>query len=323
MRAAFIRAHGGPEAIEYGELPVPRPGPTDVLVRMEVSEANHVDRFVRSGSYATPTPFPFVIGRDVVGTVVEAGPGAPGFRTGDAVWSNSLGIDGRQGAWSELCVVPGERLYRLPDDVPSEAAAPVLHSAATAHIGLFRRATLRAGDVIFVAGAAGAVGTAVVQLAVAAGARVVASASARDADWCLALGAEAVFDYRRPDLHEAIAAAVPEGLDLWWDCSGRNDLAAALPLLRPGGRVLVMAGMGATPVLPVGELYPRDLGVIGFAISNASAADLADAARAINRLLGRGLLAARVAETLPLSDARRAHELLAAGGLRGRILIRP
>ncbi len=322
MRAAFVRSLGSADLIEVGELPVPRPGPTDVLVRMEASETNYVDLFVRSGQYRTRTPFPFVIGRDLVGTVVEAGPGA-GFRVGDRVWTNSLGHAGRQGAFAEYAVVAGERLYRLPAGVEPRTAAPVLHTAATAALGLFRRARVRAGDTVFVGGAGGGVGTAVVQLAVGAGARVVATASPRDAEWCRSCGAGVVVDYHAADALGQIREACPEGVDIWWDTSGHHDFEASLPLVRQGGSVVVMAGMGATPVLPVGALYTRDLHLHGFAISNASVEDLSDTARLINRFLSAGRLPARVAEILPLADAARAHRMLEGGQVRGRILIRP
>jgi NADPH:quinone reductase-like Zn-dependent oxidoreductase len=193
--AAYITGHGSPDAIRVGELPVPEPGPTDVIVRTEALAVNHVDTFVRSGSYRTHTPFPFVIGRDLVGTVAARGAGVAKFRAGDRVWCNSLGHDGRQGSFARYALVPVERLYRLPDAADPGAAVAVLHTAATAHIGLFREARLRAGETVVVTGAAGGVGSALVQLASFAGAKVVATASGRDAEWCRSLGAHTVIDH--------------------------------------------------------------------------------------------------------------------------------
>ncbi|GAB3272675.1 hypothetical protein GCM10027449_09430 [Sinomonas notoginsengisoli] len=187
MQAAFVRELGGTEKIEVGQLPIPEAGPTDVLVRMEASAVNHVDLFVRSGSYKTGTPFPFVIGRDLVGTVERVGPGVVAFVPGDRVWTNSLGHAGRQGAFSEYAVVAEDRLYPLPDGVDPCAAAPVLHAAATAYLGLVREAHLQPGETVFVAGGGGAVGGAVIQLAKSMGARILTSASADDAEWCRSL----------------------------------------------------------------------------------------------------------------------------------------
>lgn len=323
MRAAYIRATGGVEQIEVGQLPTPLPGPADVLVRVELSAVNHVDLFVRSGAYRTHTPFPFVVGRDLVGTVAATGPGVTRFAPGDRVWCNSLGHDGRQGAFAQYAVAAADRVYPLPEGVAAEAAAPVLHAAATAHIGLFREARLTLGETVFVGGAGGAVGSAVVQFASAAGARVVATASRRDLAWCIESGAAEAIAYDADDFDEQVRAAAPDGYDVWWDNSGRYDFERTLPLLRRGGRVMVMAGLGAAPVLPVGALYVRDVSLHGFAISNASVDDLATAAEAVNAGLVAGWLRGRVGATFPLEEAAKAHAALESGSVRGRILVRP
>src|SRR5699024_8578603 len=323
MTAAFTDVLGGVETIRVGDLPVPEPGATEVLVRMEASEVNHVDLFVRSGAFPTPLTFPFVIGRDLVGTVVAVGEAAQQFSPGDRVWSNSLGHDGRQGAFSEFVAAPAERLYRLPDGIDPAEAAPVLHAAGTAHIGLVREARLRPGETIVVGSASGAVGTAVVQLAAAMGARVIAGASTGDEEWVADCGAETVIDKHAEDFHRHVEQAAPGGVDVWWDPSGADDYNRSVPLLAQGARVIAMAGMQAAPRLPIGQLYTRDASLLGFAISNASAADLAEAAQAINRMLATGRLRGRVGATFHLAEAAEAHRALESGGVRGRILILP
>ncbi len=324
MRAAFIRKTGSVDEILVGELPVPCPGPTDVLVRMEASEANFVDLFVRSGAYQTHTPFPFIIGRDLVGAVAEIGSGVGRFSVGDKVWCNSLGHAGRQGAWAEYAVVSEDRLYPLPAGVDAKQAVAVLHAAATAHIGLVREAKLAAGETIFVEGGGGAVGSAVVQLATAMGARVIASDSQEGGDWCKSCGAEVVFDYHRKDLYEQVRVTTPEGVNVWWDTSGRNDFTHCLPLLAVGGRAVIMSGLsGASPVLPVGALYTHEITLHGFAISNATVTDLAAAAATINRLLAAGRLKTRIGATYNLADAVQAQADLESRKVRGRIVVVP
>jgi NADPH:quinone reductase-like Zn-dependent oxidoreductase len=323
MWAAFVRAPGPADSIEFGTLPVPRPGPTDVLVRVEATAVNHVDLFVRSGAYATHTPFPFIIGRDVAGTVAATGSGVRVFTAGDKVWANSLGYGGRQGSFAEYAVVGAERLFRLPDGVDPRWAVAVAHTAATAHIGLFREARLAPGESVFVGGAGGGVGSAVVQLARAAGARVIATTSGQDAQWCHSCGAHEVLDYHDPGLADTLRRVHPQGFDVWWDNSGTHDFETTLPLLRRGGRVIVLAGLTARPFLPVGQLYTRDASLRGFAISNASVEDLARAADAVNRLLGEGGLQSRVCQTFPLEKAAEAHRLMEAGARGGRILVIP
>lgn len=324
MRAAFIRQTGGIEAIQVGELPVPQPGPTDVLVRMQASDVNHVDLFVRSGAFATHTPFPFVIGRDLVGTVAAVGSGVASFSMGDRVWCNSLGYGGRQGAFAEYAVVPAERLYPLPGSIDPAEAAAVLHTGATAYIGLVREAGLRVGETILVEGAGGGVGSAIVQMASAMGAHVIATAAPRDEDWCRSCGAAVVFDYHRDDLYDQIRRAAPQGVDIWWDNSGRNDFMQCLPLLGLGGRAVIMSGLqGPDPTLPVGAMYTKEVTLHGFAISNASVSDLADAAAGVNYMLSTGQLRARIGQTFQLEDAAQAHEAMAFGGIRGRIVVLP
>jgi NADPH:quinone reductase-like Zn-dependent oxidoreductase len=321
MHAAFVDRPGPAESIRYGVLPVPAPGPTDVLVRVEAIAVNHVDTFVRSGSYATPLPSPFVVGRDLVGTIVECSAGAPGFAVGDRVWTNSLGHAGRQGAAAEYAVVPADRLYRAPDGAAAAELVAVLHPAATAFLAVELHGAVRPGETVLVAGAAGHVGRAAVLLAARAGARVVATARAEDADMVRTLGADVVVDYRSPDLAARLHAAAPDGVDVHVDTSGHHDLDLAVGLMARGGRIVLLAGMGARPALPVGAVYTHDLQLRGFAISVATVDELAAAARRINQLAADGSLRPRAVEQLPLAAAADAHQRLEAGDARGTRLV--
>jgi 2-desacetyl-2-hydroxyethyl bacteriochlorophyllide A dehydrogenase len=317
MRAAFLQELGPPDVIRYGEIAAPRPGPTDVLVNVQATTVNPVDTFVRSGVFRTPMDFPFVVGRDLVGTVAEAGPGATGFRPGDRVWCNSLGHEGRQGAAAEQAVVAADRLYHLPEGTDPYAAVAVFHPAATAYLALFVHGRLRMGETVLVAGAAGNVGSALVTLAARAGARVLATAAARDAEWCAESGAAEVFDYRDPDLVSGIRRAAPSGLDLYLDTAGVNDLETSVGLLARRGRVVLLSGARTRPVLPAGPLYMNDRSVVGFVISHATPGELAEAAACVNDLLGQGALRPRRTEVLPLSAAGDVHDRMEKGELRG------
>ena len=323
MKAAYITTLGSPDVITYGEMDRPVPGPTDVLVRVEAAAVDPVDTFVRSGAYRTPTPFPFVLGRDLVGTVAETGPGATGFAVGDRVWSHSMGHGGRQGVTAEYCVVGVDRLYHLPGDVDAARAVAVLHPVATAHLALFRHARLRPGETVLVIGGAGNVGGAATVLAARAGARVLAVARAETASDCLRAGATAVVDHRDPDAAEQLRELTGDGVDVHLDTSGHQDLDAALAVVGHGARVVLMAGLTARPVLPVGAVYPRDVSLVGFAISNASVDDLAGTARVINHGLADDAFPIPVTVELPLSRTAEAHRMIEAGGVRGRIVLRP
>lgn len=135
-----------------------------------------------------------------------------------------------------------------------------------------------------------------------------------------------VVDYRDPQALRRIGAAAPSGVDVFWDSAGRHDFHQTLPLLARGARVVVMAGLDARPVLPVGLLYTRDASLRGFAISNASVSDLAEAARVINDRLANNGLRTRIGARLPLAKAALAHRLQEARDQnrpRGRIVVLP
>lgn len=312
MRAAFFTEPGPAEAVKVGELPVPVPGPADVLVAVEAAVINPVDTLIRSGRWTTPTPYPFVTGRDLVGTVTAAGPGS-GFSAGERVWSHSLGHAGRQGSCSEFAVVAADRLYRLPDGVAVKEAAAVLHCAGTAVLGLQLRARARAGQTILVGGAAGGIGSALVRLAAEAGLRVIATARPDDHARCLEQGASAVFDYSDPDLADQVRAVAPGGVDIHWDTSGRMPLGDLVAVTAPSGKIIVTAGVqpqpAGTSLLPV---YSRDITILGFAISYATIPELAITAQSVNRHLAAGALTAKGTSVLPLDQAPLAHALVEA-----------
>jgi NADPH:quinone reductase-like Zn-dependent oxidoreductase len=323
MRAAFIREPGPPEAIQVGELPVPQPGPTDVLVRVRAVALDPVDALIRSGRYRTPIPFPFVIGRDLVGSVVQVGSAALPFQEGELVWCNSLGHEGRQGAFAEYAVVPADRLYRVPEGVDPEEVVAVAHPAATAYLGWFVHARLRAGETVYVGGAAGNVGMAALQMAVLAGARVIAGARDRDHARLLEAGADAAVDYRDPRLAQRLAELVRDGVDVMWNTSGHHELAAVPELVAPGGRILLTASSGPQVTLPLRALYVRDVSLLGFVLSRASVRELADAAALINRMLADRTLTTRITARLPLSEAAAVHRRMEAGEVEGRIVLFP
>ncbi len=322
MRACYIERLGPAEEIRYGELPRPEPGLGQVLVRADAVAVNPVDTYVRSGRYPTPLPgFPFVVGRDLVGVVERTGPAArTQFAPGQRVWSASLGHDGRQGAAAEYVAVAAERLYRLPYGVDPVTAVAAVHPAVTAYLGLVVHAGgIGPGDTVVVQGAAGNVGTAVTELAVALGGRVLALARADDGSWCREHGAAAVIDYTASDLAEQVGRQVPEGAAVWFDTSGRPAIDAAVRVLAARGRLVVIAGRDTIAGLPLWPFYTNSLRLVGFVVSTATVPELSRAARCVNALLAGGRLVPRIAEVLPLSRTARAHRLVEQG-VRGRIV---
>ncbi|MDN5806484.1 MAG: NADPH:quinone reductase [Brevibacterium sp.] len=341
MKAAYVKHLGEVDEIRYGDLPEPVPGPTDYLVEVSAASLNPVDTLVRSGRFPTAAPLPFILGRDLVGTVISAPVGAP-LQPGEAVWCSSLGYDGRQGSYSERAVVPADRLYPAPPGTDMTSSnvhrlVALAHPATTAWLGWFEHGRLTPGDKVFVGGGAGNVGSAAIQLAAAAGARIIASSHPRDFDAVAAAGAEMVLDYRDPDLPAACAKAVPEGFDLIWDTSGHHDGRFLAAATAPGGRILITAAAEASTQLPLGRLYTKDVSLIGFVMSRTSADQLARAAKGLMPFLesgresgraepgraGSGSLTTTITKVLALSDAGQAHSMMEAGDVHGRIVIVP
>lgn len=323
MAAAYVNRLGDPAEIDYGELPVPRPGPDEVLINAIGSAVNHVDTFVRSGSFPTPIRFPFVIGRDVAGTVVAVGDRVDQFRVGDRVWCNSMGHGGRQGVAAEYAAAPAERVYPVPPGVDPTTAVAVAHPAATAYLALIAHGGLRSGQTVYIGGGAGQVGSALITIAHQHGARIVASAAEHDREYCLGLGADHVLDYKNSGLFDQLAEWAPGGVGIAIDTSGRQDLSMMLSDIALGGRVVLLAGMGSRVSLDVGSLYTRDRSLIGFVISNATVDQLAAAAAQINGLLAQNTLGAREITRMPLSRAADAHEQMERGRVRSRIVLQP
>lgn len=324
MRAAYVDRLGPAEDIRVGDLVVPAPAPDEVLVRVEAVAVNPVDTYIRSGRYRTPLPgFPFVVGRDLVGVVEACGAAADAFVPGQRVWTNGLGYAGRQGAAAEYAVVPVDRLYPLPDGLDPVRSVAVFHPAVTAYLGLFRHVGgVGPGDTVVVGGAAGNVGSCVSQLAAFAGARVIALARTEDATWCRNHGAAAVVDYRVEDLRDRLAAEAPGGVTVWFDTSGRIDLELAVEVLADRGAVVLVAGRPEPAALPITPFYLRSLRLLGFVITTAPAAELADAARVVSAHLAAGRLDVRIGEVLPLDQAAHAHQLV-EHRVRGRVILVP
>jgi NADPH:quinone reductase-like Zn-dependent oxidoreductase len=319
MRAAVVTSLGAADTIAVTQLPLPACGQSEALVAVDYSAVNQVDTYVRSGAWRTPIPFPFILGRDLVGTIVEVEP-STGFAAGQRVWCNSMGHAGRQGACAEYVAVPVDRLYHLPDGVDPIRAVATFHPAATAHLGLHHHAHVRPGDTVLIAGAAGSVGSCATRLAADASAAVIATARAEDHARCVQLGAAHVFDYTDDDVAERVAGVAPGGVDVYWDTSGHAELNDVVGMLRPGGTIVVTAGRQLQPPTSLWPLYTNDITVTGFVISRATVDELAHAARAINALLRRHGSPVEISTVAALDDTARAHQLVESR-VRGRVVI--
>jgi NADPH2:quinone reductase len=331
MKAAFLETTGGPEVIRYGDLPKPTPGEGQVLVRVKAAALNPIDLYLRSGAVNMPLPKPFIPGCDLAGTVEAVGPGVRTFRPGDRVWGSNQGLLGRQGALAEYACTGEEWLYPTPAGVADGEAAAVALTGITAHLGLFRCAHLQAGETLFVNGGAGGVGSMVVQMGKATGARVLTTAgSPQKAELCKGWGAEHVINYKSEDVFAAVKRIVGDkGVNVWYETQREPDFLKTLPLLARRGRMVIIAGRQAQPTFPVGPFYTKDLSLYGFAMFNATPEEQRRCADDINRLLAEKKLHAAIGRTFPLAEASAAHKFLEdntlhkAGTLTGKVVVVP
>lgn len=330
MKAAYILEPGPPEKIVYGDLPKPSPTGTQVLVKVGAVAVNPVDTYIRSGAIAFELPKPFVVGCDLAGTVEAVGPGVTMFKPGDRVWGSNQGLLGRQGTFAEYVAVEECWLYPTPSGVSDRDAAATALVGITAHLGLFRDARLRRGETLFVNGGSGGVGSCVVQMAKAVGARVVTTAGSEEkCEICRQLGADLALNYKTDDLDAAVRQFSPQGVNVWFETLREQDLERAVGLLAFRGRLILMAGRDARPPFPVGPFYVKDCAMHGFAMFNASPDEQRHASEEINRWLAEGELRARIGRVMKLSEAAAAHRLQEentlhkSGTLAGKIVLEP
>jgi NADPH2:quinone reductase len=221
-------------------------------------------------------------------------------------------------------------LHPTPANAKDEDVVAVSLVGVTAHLGLFRHAKLKTGEILFVNGGTGGVGAAVVQMAKTVGARVITTAGS-DAKvvLCRELGADLALNYKTQDVDAAIKGFASDGVNVWWETLREPSFERAIPLLAMRGRMIVMAGREARPAFPVGPFYVKDGSLFGFAMFNSSPEDQRAAATDINRWLAEGKLKARIDRILPLSEAATAHRLQEestiqkTGALAGKIVLQP
>lgn len=331
MKAAFYENTGAPEVIRYGDLPTPAPRAGEILICVGAAALNPIDTYIRAGIVNMPLPKPFIPGCDVAGTVEAIGAGVKDFKPGERVWGSNQGLLGRQGTFAEYVCSGPEWFYPTPDGVADAEAAAAALVGITAHLGLFRCAKLQAEEIVFVNGGTGGVGSMVVQMAKAAGAKVVTTVgSAEKAALCKSWGADCVLNYKSDDVAQGVKDFTKgQGVNVWYETLREPDFGRSVDLLAKRGRMIVMAGRQAQPTFPVGPFYVKDLSLSGFAMFNASPAEQRACAQDISRWLAEKKLKAPIGRTFKLSEAAAAHRLQEdntlnkAGTLTGKIIVVP
>ena len=311
MRAIGLTEFGGPEVLHVMDLPKPEPEAGEVRIRVHSATINPTDTVLRSGARVARfegRPGPYVPGMDLSGVLDAIGPGTQTtLRPGDRVIAVVRPYGPRGGAYADFVVAPVESVVAIPDGADFPAASTLLMNALTARLGLDLLA-VPAGGTVAVTGAAGSFGGYAVQLAKADGLRVLADAAPKDVELVTSLGADEVVP-RGDDVAARFREHAPEGIDAALD--GAVQEALVLPAIRDNGGLSTIRGWAG----------PTERGIV---IHPTWVNDIVTDHARIQRLRDQassGVLTLRVADVLPAEQAAEAHRRLAAGGVRGRLVL--
>ncbi|MCG7594324.1 zinc-binding dehydrogenase [Mycobacterium sp. PSTR-4-N] len=324
MHAIQLSRHGGPEVLDYTELPSPTPGPRQVLVKTEAIGVNFIDTYFRTGAY--PHPLPFIPGCEVCGVVTEVGSEVSGFRVGDRVATADT-----DGTYAEYCVANVDLTAHVPAGISPQVAASALLKGETSHLLLTSVYAVKPGDTILVHAGAGGVGLILTQWAVNKGARVITTVSTpQKAEMSRQAGAWHVLDY--PDDPDAFGRAIRdltdgEGVAAVYDGVGRSTFDASLKSLAIRG-TLALFGAASGPVPPVD---PQRLNAAGSVYLtrpyrthfNRTADEFSWRAGELFDAIGSGAITVTVGGTYALRDAAQAHQDLEARRTRGSTILVP
>jgi NADPH:quinone reductase len=305
MRAALARQLSGIDSVELGELPDPAPAAGQALIRVHGAGVGPWDVGFLGGGFPG-LAMPFVPGQEVAG-VVEAVGDEAGVQPGERVYAVLFPAGG---GFAELALASADRLAPMPGTASFVEAAGLVIGAGTAYEGLIDRGRLQAGETVLITAAAGGVGSAAVQIAVAVGARVVAVASPPNHDYLRSLGASEVFDYHAAGWALQVRAVISGGIDLLFDGAGGQTRDQALDAVRDGGRAISIVLQGA-PLQP-------ERGITGESFAAHGGRPRLEQLAA---LVDDGKLRPQAETVLPLDQAREALTRVAARHTRGKIAL--
>jgi NADPH2:quinone reductase len=323
MRAWRVHELGEPaDVMVLDEIDAPEAGPGQVLLDVATASLNFPDVLMCRGKYQEKPPLPFIVGGEVAGTVAGLGPGVSGVEVGQRVLALT-----RTGGLCQRTVADAAVTFPIPDTLELAPAAALHIVYQTSHIALHRRAGIRSGETLLVHAGAGGVGSAAIQLGVAAGARVIATAGgARKVDVCRELGAELAIDYREDDFAAAVKEATGNrGADVIYDPVGGDVFDRSLKCIAWEGRILVVGfASGRIAELPTNRALLKNCSVIGVNWGMYNLMEPALIRRTHDDLMvlhAAGSIAPLVSEVLPMTDAAVATQRLADRGTVGKIVI--
>ncbi len=322
MQAIRVHEYGGPGMMRLDELPIPEPGPGQVLVRLEAIGVNFIDIYQRSGAYQGATPF--TLGREGAGVVEAVGPNVEDVRKGDRVAFAMV-----LGTYAQYAVVDAAEVVPIPDGVSAEQAAAVMLQGMTAHYLALSTYPLQEGESCLVHAAAGGVGHLLVQIARMRGARVIGTASTPEKiELARSAGADEVINYTEEDFqHETRRLTGGRGVDVVYDSVGKDTFEQSMRSLRPRG-YLVLYGQSSGAVPPSDPQLLNRHGSL-FLTRPTLGHYIADRAELLWRAgdlfdwLAAGKLEVRIDRTFPLNEVAAAHRYLEGRQTKGKVLLQP
>lgn len=299
MRAITIRQSGGPDVLDWTEVPAPRPGPGEVLVRVTATAVNRADVLQRQGLYPRPPGASEILGLECSGTISELG---------------------------EHVVVPAPQLLPVPDGVGMAEAAALPEAACTVWVTVVMSAGLRGGEVLLVHGGAGGIGSHAIQVGKALGATVAVTAGSADRlEQCRRLGADILINYRDQDFVTELHKET-RGANVILDNMGASYLDRNLEALATGGRLVIIGFQGGlTGELNIGTLMRKRASIASTALRPQSVTDkgriVAELRENLWPLVERGSVRPIIGRTIPLREADDAHRVMEKGTAFGKILL--
>ncbi|MDT7592656.1 MAG: hypothetical protein QOH45_2187 [Pseudonocardiales bacterium] len=326
MHAITLREPGGPEVLEWTEVPDPEPGPGEVLIDVAASAVNRADLLQRQGFYPPPPGASEIIGMECSGRVAAVGSGVSSWQPGDEVCALLAG-----GGYAEKVAVPAGHLLPAPPGWDLVDAGGLPEVACTVWSNLVGVAGLRAGELVLIQGGTGGIGTHAIQVAAGLGARVAATAGSPERlERCRELGAELAIDYHDKDIADQLREATDgRGADVILDNMGASALADNIDRLAPGGRLVIIGLQGGTKTeLDLNRMLRKRATIAATNLRgrptdgpDGKAAIVAEVRSGLWPLLESGRVKPVVHARLPMNEASEAHRLLGEGGVIGKLLL--
>ncbi|NIJ14603.1 putative PIG3 family NAD(P)H quinone oxidoreductase [Saccharomonospora amisosensis] len=321
MRAIMVREPGGPQNLEWTQVPDPVPGAGEVVIDVAASAVNRADLLQRQGHYPPPPGASEVIGLECSGTIAEVGEGVSGWKVGDEVCALLAG-----GGYAERVAVPAVQLLPVPGEVELVAAAALPEVACTVWSNVVMHAGLSEGEVLLVHGGAGGIGTHAIQVGKALGATVAVTAGSPDRlERCGQLGADITINYREQDFVEEVKREAG-GADVILDNMGAKYLGRNIDALATGGRLVVIGMQGGTKAeLNLGKLIAKRASIAATTLRARPVEEKGEIVAAVREhlwpMVELGTVRPVIGQAFPLERAADAHAALEEGGIFGKILL--